>query len=128
MFSSYNQHLVATPLKSYRIASLNNHPNQKPELNWGTLLSHVPDLSKDFYSNLLTRRPIVMAVRSVARLLATTLDPSILSMLDIATDFSQTHSKTLGAIENKSDVLGSEISPAHCKLSFLTLVKASLSA
>ena len=94
-------------------------------LSWADVLNKLPVLSDHFYSKLLRSRPLVMIVRSISRLINTTLPSDILLCLGFEPEWAKNHVKSLASTDHKK-ILPAEICTLMQKLSFLCLVKKSL--
>ena len=114
-------------LPVFHTSSFNVTPLSRP-LSWADVLEKLPVLSNQFYTKLLRSRPLMMAVRSIARLINTTLSPDMLLSLGFEPDWARNHVKSLSGAASCTDhkkILPAEICILMQKLSFLTLVKTS---
>ena len=121
--SSFN----VTPL-SRPLSGAVSPENGAVSLSWADVLEKLPVLSNQFYTKLLRSKPLVMAVRSIARLINTTLSPDMLHSLGFEPDWARNHVKSLSGAASCTDhkkILPAEICILMQKLSFLTLVKTS---
>ena len=88
-------------------------------------LENLPKLSGDFFANLLSRRSLVNAVRSISRVLKTTMCPDLLMQFGVQPNFIQTQRKGELNASDRSVISNLEMPPAFKKLSFLALIQWS---
>ena len=92
---------------------------------WKLALENVPLLSDQFCENLIARRNIPFAIRSVARVLAINLQPNLFEKFGVSLDFIANQKLQETNSDNKMIVGNNEISSAFRKLCYFTLVKWS---
>ena len=92
---------------------------------WKAALESLPDLSNSFYEDLISRRSITFAIRSIARVLVISLDADLLERFGIRNSFIADQRLLEKESENKTIISNSEITPAFRKLCYLAMVKWS---
>ena len=92
---------------------------------WEEALCMIPVLTDAFLENLLQRRSMSFVIRSIARVLMTSLPTNVLKKFRMSEDSILNQKREEKESQNKRVIKSSEISDAFRKLAFMTVIKAS---